>query len=137
MDQASVVTAKTLVKIVLMIILEWTKSCVTICLETYVIPIINTQFLCFQTQRHGSGFGSDSLNLSQDSLDDNIGVDQVMCFRLLGNICDSYNKYSIFCIFRLRGMDQVSVVTAKTLVKIALMIILEWIKSCVSVCLEP
>ena len=41
-------------------------------------------FLCFQTQRHGSGLGSDSLNLSQDSLDDNIGVDQVMCHRLLG-----------------------------------------------------
>ena len=61
-----------------------------------MIPIINTQFLCFQTQRHGSGLSSDSLNLSQDSLDDNIGVDQVMCHCLLGNECDSYNKYSIF-----------------------------------------
>ena len=61
-----------------------------------MIPIIDTQFLYFQTQRHGSGLGSDSLNLSQDSLDDNIGVHQVMCHCLLENICDSYNKYSIF-----------------------------------------
>ena len=52
--------------------------------------------LCFQTRRHGSGLGNDSLNLSQDNLDDNIGVDLVMCHSLLGNICDSYNKYSIF-----------------------------------------
>ena len=79
-----------------MIIKELIKSCVTVCLETCVIPIINTPFLCFQTQRHGSGLCSDSLNLSQDSLDDNIGVDQVMCLRLLRNIYDSYNKYSIF-----------------------------------------
>ena len=61
-----------------------------------MIPIINTQFLCFQTPRHGSGLRSDSLNLSQDSLDDNIGVDRVICHFLLGNICYSYNKYSIF-----------------------------------------
>ena len=52
--------------------------------------------LCFQTLRHGSGLGSDSLNLSQDSLNDNIGVDQVMCHCLFGNICDSYDKYSVF-----------------------------------------
>ena len=31
-----------------------------------------------------SELGGDSLSLSQDSLDDNIGVDQVMCHRLLG-----------------------------------------------------
>ena len=78
-----------------MITLGLIKSCVTVCLET-CDSIINTQFLCFQTPRHGSGIGSDSLNLSQDSLNDNIGVDQVMCHCLLGNICDSYNKYSVF-----------------------------------------
>ena len=48
-----------------------------------MIPIINTQFLCFQSPRHGSGLGSCSLNLSQDSLDVNIGVDLVMCHCLL------------------------------------------------------
>ena len=31
-----------------------------------------------------SDLGGDNLSLSQDSLDDNIGVDQVMCHRLLG-----------------------------------------------------
>ena len=31
-----------------------------------------------------SDLGGDNLNLSQDSLDDNIGVDQVMCHRFIG-----------------------------------------------------
>ena len=47
--------------------------------------ILQLQF-CFQTggQFLESDLGGDNLNLSQDSLDDNIGVDQVMCHRFIG-----------------------------------------------------
>ena len=50
------------------------------CLHNLTLPFH------FQTSGHfvDSDLGGDNLNLSQDSLDDNIGVDQVMCHRFIG-----------------------------------------------------